>query len=125
MNRGKRPSGKLAAARAWALPVIWLWRREPESPRVVVVYVDAATGAVMGTVPRAAITGKAVRALPAADGIPENLTRSPVTQTERGNERWQGTGGETSRSSAASARGSRTRRHGLISPSMRTRRTGS
>jgi len=62
-----RPSGKLAAFRVWIFPVIWLYRRKPEQPQVVVVYVDAATGAVMGVTPRAVVTGKAARALPAAD----------------------------------------------------------
>jgi hypothetical protein len=52
----------------WALSVLWHCNREPEHPQVIVVYVDAATGAVMGAAPRAAVTGKAARALPAADG---------------------------------------------------------
>jgi hypothetical protein len=64
VSRGGRPAGKLAAARVWALPVIWLWHREPERPQVVVVYVDAATGIVMGAAQRAVVAGKAVRALP-------------------------------------------------------------
>lgn len=69
MNRGKRPSRRAAAARVWALSVVWLHHHEPEQPRVIVVYVDAATGAVMGAAPRAAVTGKTARALPAADRI--------------------------------------------------------
>ena len=62
----RRPSRKSAAARVWSLSVIWLSRREPEPPRVVVVYVDAATGTIMGAAPRAVVTGKVVRALPPA-----------------------------------------------------------
>lgn len=59
-----------SARKVWGLRVLWLWRREPERPQVVVVYVDAATGIVMGAAPRAAVTpGKAVPALPAADRI--------------------------------------------------------
>lgn len=60
---------RMATARVWGLPVIWLWQREPERPQVVVIYVDAATGIVMGAAPRGAVTGKAARALPAADAI--------------------------------------------------------
>lgn len=48
MNRGKRPARKAAARRVWSLSVIWLRDRQAERPQVVVVYVDAATGAVMG-----------------------------------------------------------------------------
>jgi len=66
VKRGKRPAGKLAVARVWALPVIWLCHREPERPQVVVIYVDAATGIVTGAAPRAVVAGKAVRALPPA-----------------------------------------------------------
>lgn len=69
-NRGRRPARRTAAARVWALSVIWLHHHEPERPQVVVVFVDAATGQVMGAAPRAAVTGKAARALPAADGSP-------------------------------------------------------
>ena len=66
----KRPARKSAAARVWALSVVWLHHHEPEPPQVVIVYINAATGTVMGAAPRAAVTGKTVRALPAADGIP-------------------------------------------------------
>jgi hypothetical protein len=84
-----RPSGKLAAARVWALPVVWLWRREPDPQQVIVVFVDAATGTVIGATPRAAVTtGTAVRALPAADGTPlaqlprHTHTTHPFMQSE-------------------------------------------
>ena len=60
-----------AAARVWGLPVAWLWQRpEPEPPQVIVIFVDTATGQVLGAAPRAAVTAKAARALPAADGSP-------------------------------------------------------
>jgi fermentation-respiration switch protein FrsA (DUF1100 family) len=64
----KRPARKSAAARVWALSVVWLHHQAPDPPQVIVVYVDATSGAVMGAAPRAAVTGKAVRALPAAEG---------------------------------------------------------
>ena len=33
---------QLAAGRVWGLPVLWLCRREPDLPQVIVVFVDAA-----------------------------------------------------------------------------------
>ena len=54
--------------KVWGLPVLWHWHREPDPPQVIVVFVDAAAGTVMAAAPGAAVTGKARRALPAADG---------------------------------------------------------
>ena len=59
MNRGKRPARRSAAARVWALSVVWRWRREPDPPQVIVRYVYLLPGQVTGENRRALPPGNA------------------------------------------------------------------